>query len=34
LRAKGLVDFEAGQVRLTARGEALVRAFRADLMAR
>jgi manganese/zinc/iron transport system permease protein len=33
LRAKGLVDFEAGQVRLTARGEALVRAFRANLMA-
>lgn len=33
LHAKGLVDFEAGQVRLTERGEALVRAFRADLIA-
>jgi len=34
LRARGLVDFEADRVRLTARGEALVLAFRAELMAR
>ncbi len=33
LRAKRLVTFEAGQVRLTERGEALVRAFREGLMA-
>ncbi len=31
LRAKGLVTFEAGQVRLTERGQALVRAFREGL---
>ncbi|PJF31742.1 MAG: hypothetical protein CUN51_02030 [Candidatus Thermofonsia Clade 1 bacterium] len=33
LRAKRLVQFEAGQVRLTERGEALVRTFRQELMA-
>ncbi|MDW8298724.1 MAG: metal ABC transporter permease [Anaerolineae bacterium] len=34
LRAKRLVQLEAGQVRLTERGEALVRAFRERLMTR